>query len=150
MFNSGMWRLVDFRGLRTTKVCGTFFIVSPATQDGPWPRSLWDTQPVSTNRSYRAKIVFLWGDFCDNWSWIFSEMKWTIAVHETTNNTVRAPHQYTTPWGIVGFLSSSALVECHLAVRMKTWALGATFETYRTKLLLLVQKLQQQIFVQLI
>jgi hypothetical protein len=44
------------------------------------------------------------------------------------------------------FLSSSAQIECHLAVCMKTSGLGAIFETYLTKLLLLVQKLRHQIF----
>ena len=49
-------------------------------------------------------------------------------------------HRCTTPWCLAGFLSSSARVECHLAVWMKTWGLGATFETHVTQLLILVQK----------
>jgi len=81
------------------------------------------------------------------WSWIFSERKWVFAIRETTKNTVRAPHPYTSPRWLAGFLSSSARVECHLAVWVETWEPGATFETYLTKLLLPVQKLWQQIFV---
>ena len=67
--------------------------------------------------------------FCDTWFWIFSERKREIAIRETTNNTVHAPHRHTTPWWLAGFLSSSARVQCHLAVWMKIWILGATFGT---------------------
>jgi len=51
-----------------------------------------------------------------------------IAIRETINNTVRVPHRYTTPWWLAGFRSSSARVECNLAVWMKPWGLSATYE----------------------
>ena len=35
---------------------------------------------------------------CDMWSCILSEQKWVSGNRETINNTVRAPHRYTTPW----------------------------------------------------
>jgi hypothetical protein len=38
-------------------------------------------------------------------------------------------------------LLTAARVQCHLAGGMKTWGLGATFGTYRTEMLLLVQTL---------
>jgi hypothetical protein len=60
----------------------------------------------------------------------------TTHTHTHTHNTMGAPHRYTTPWWLTGFLSSSARMECHLVVWRKTWAQGATFETYLTKLLL--------------
>jgi hypothetical protein len=55
-------------------------------------------------------------------------------IQATTNNTVRAPHRYMAPWRLAGFLSSPALIECHLAVWIKTCRLGATFEAWLTKL----------------
>jgi hypothetical protein len=122
MFNPRLARLVDFRGLRTTVSC-TFSVVSSATQGRPWPGSLWDTQPVWTNRLYHAKIdvfgiiIFFFCDTCH-----------AIAIRETINNTARVPHRYTTPWWLAGFQSSSARVECHLAVWMKPWRLSATYE----------------------
>jgi hypothetical protein len=124
---------------------GRFSIVLSATQVGPWPGFLWDSQPVSTNRLYDANTVILYG-FFNTWYWIFSERKWATTIRVTTNTTVRAPHRYAAAWWLAGFISSSARVECHLTVRMNTW-LGATFEKYLTKLLLLFQKLWQQIFV---
>jgi hypothetical protein len=109
-----------------TKACHTLSILSSAPQGRPWPGSLWDTQPVSTTRLYRATTVILVGDFLWYLVWIFLEQKWVIAIHETTNNTVHTLHQYTIPWWLAGFLSNSVQVECHLAACMKTWGLGAT------------------------
>ena len=77
--------------------------------------------------------------FSENWSWIFSEQKWAIAIRDTTHNTMRSAQRFTTPWWLVEFLSSSARVECHLTVWMKTWGLSSISETYLTKLLLLLQ-----------
>jgi hypothetical protein len=71
------------------------------------------------------KQSFLLVIFCDTWSWIFFEQKWVVAIHKTTNNTAPTLHQYMTLW-LAGFLSSYVWVECHLAVRMNTWGVGAT------------------------
>ena len=146
-FNSKLAGSVDFRGLRT-KFCRSFSIVSSATYDRPWPGSLWDTQPFSTNLFYHAKKKSH-----SSW-WIFVILGHELSLHGNgwlrfikKKNTVRAPHQYTTPWWLVRFLSSSARVECHLVVWIKTRGLGTTFEAYVIKLLLLVQKIWQQIFV---
>ena len=51
---------------------------------------------------------------CDTWPRTFSERKWAIEIRETTNNTVRVPHEYTTPMWLEGHLSSSAVLEWHL------------------------------------
>jgi hypothetical protein len=93
MFKSRLSRFVDFRGLRTTKVCGTSFIVSSATQDRPWPGPLRDTQPFSRNQLYRAKIFFLWGDFYDTF-FLYGSGRLQFAKPQTT---LRAPYRYTTP-----------------------------------------------------
>ena len=132
-FYSKLAHLLDFRGLRT-KVCRTIAIVSSSTQNRPWPGCIWDTQTDLTNPLYHAKIAILWGRrgviLCDTWSWIFSERKWTIAIRDTTKQHCCALHigiRIHDDWQ--DFFNSSVWMECHLAVWMTTWGLGATFET---------------------
>jgi hypothetical protein len=61
-FNSKLACLFDFCGVRT-KVCRIFSTISSATHGRPWPYLLSDTQLLSTNGFYPAKIVIIWRDF---------------------------------------------------------------------------------------
>ena len=96
---------------------------------------------------YHTTVLILWGDFFVILGPEFSlnGSRWLRMMKPQTTLCML----HTSIWLPGDWQNFYAALHkwCHWGVWMKTWGLGTTFKMYLTKLLLLVQKLWQQIFI---